>query len=307
MTTITEQAVPIPADVSAPPDYNTRLGIFICIIAMACFACMDAMTKLVIHAYSPPQFLMVRYWAFALCAVIYVSRTTGLRKAVASARPGMQFLRSIVLVLEANVMAFAFAYMGLAEVHSIFAVYPLLVTIFAALLLGENVGWRRQLAVMAGFAGALLIIKPGLGGFNSAAIIPLVGAGLFAAYHIVTRFVADVDSFETSFIYMAVVGALAITPIGIAAWKPLTLEAGLIIFMMAALGIIGHLLLVKALSLAKASTIQPFNFFLLAWATLLGTTLFGERPDALAIVGTIVIVGAGLFTIMRERTVKAAN
>ena len=302
MTSISDTAVAQPQ-----PATNARLGIFVCIVAMACFACMDAMTKLVIHAYSPPQFLMVRYWGFALCAIIYVSRTTGLRRAMASSRPGLQFVRSIVLVLEANVMAFAFAYLGLAEVHAIFAVYPLLVTIFAALLLGESVGWRRRLAVLAGFVGALLIIKPGIGVFNGAVLIPIVGAGLFAAYHIVTRFVAGTDRFETSFLFMAVIGALSITPIGIASWRPLDLEAGFIISMMAVLGIVGHLLLVKALALADASTIQPFNFFLLAWATLIGTTMFGERPDALAVLGTIVIVAAGLFTIWRERAAKPSG
>lgn len=304
MTSSNQQAVGIVAGAHEDSSSNTRLGIFICIVAMACFACMDAMTKLVIHTYSPPQFLMIRYWAFALCAVIFVSRTTGLKRAMKSARPGLQFIRSIVLVLEANVMAFAFAYLGLAEVHAIFAVYPLLVTIFAAVLLGENVGWRRRVAVVAGFGGALLIIKPGLDVFNVAVLIPLIGAALFAAYHIVTRFVSGADRFETSFLFMAVIGALAITPMGIAAWKPLTIQAGWIISMMAILGIVGHLLLVKALALASASTIQPFNFFLLAWATIIGTTLFGERPDALAVCGTLVIVAAGLFTIIRERVSK---
>ena len=286
---------------------NARLGIFICIVAMACFACMDAMTKLVVHAYSPPQFLMIRYWGFVLCAVIYVSRTTGLRAAMQSARPGLQFIRSIILVLEATVMAFAFAFLGLAETHAIFAVYPLLATILAAMVLREPVGWRRRLAILGGFVGALLIIKPGLGVFHPAVFIPLTGAALFAAYHIVTRFVAGEDSFETSFLFMAVIGALAITPVGIIAWKPLTWEAGIVITMMAVLGIVGHLLLVKALALANASTIQPFNFFLLAWATLIGTTMFGERPDIVAIAGTVLIVAAGLFTILRERTVHSAD
>ncbi len=283
---------------------NARLGIFICIVAMACFACMDAMTKLVVQQYSPPQFLMIRYWAFVLCALVYVSRTTGLKAAMASVRPGLQFLRSIVLVMEANVMAFAFLYLGLAEAHAIFAMYPLLITVMAATILREPVGWRRRMAITAGFTGALLIIKPGLAVFQPAAMIPLAGAGLFAVYHIVTRFVSDRDSFETSFLFMAVIGALAVTPVGIVAWRPLTNEAAGIIAMMTVLGITGHLLLVKALECAHASTLQPFNFFLLAWATLIGTSLFGERPDALAIAGTIVIVTAGLFTIFRERSVK---
>jgi drug/metabolite transporter (DMT)-like permease len=239
--------------------------------------------------------------------VIYISRTTGLRAAMRSARPGLQFTRSIILVLEAAVMALSFAFLGLSEAHAIFAVYPLLVTVLASTILREHVGWRRRIAIIAGFIGALFIIKPGLDVFQPAILIPLAGAGLFATYHIVTRFVAGADSFETSFLYMAVIGALAITPMGIATWKPLVFEAGLVIAMMAVLGIAGHLLLVKALALADASTIQPFNFFLLAWATLIGTTMFAERPDFLSLIGTTVIVAAGLFTIFRERSVKAGE
>ncbi|MGI9465002.1 MAG: DMT family transporter, partial [Aestuariivirgaceae bacterium] len=249
-------------------------------------------------------FLMIRYWAFALCALIYVSRTIGLKAAMVSARPGWQFIRSMILILEANAMAFGLAYLGLAEIHSIFAVYPLMATVMAAVMLREHVGWRRRLAIVAGFAGALLIIKPGLGVFQPAAMIPLAAAGLFAAYHVVTRFVASHDRFETSFLFMAVIGALAVTPIGIVSWRPMSSEAFGVIAMMSALGIIGHLLLVKALAYAKASTLQPFNFFLLAWATLIGTSLFGERPDVSAVAGTVLIVAAGLFTIFRERTIQ---
>ncbi len=284
---------------------NARLGIFICVVAMACFACMDAMTKLVIQHYAPPQFLMIRYWAFAICAIIYVTRTVGLGVAMRSVRPGWQFVRSLILILEANVMAFGLAYLGLAEIHSIFAVYPLMATIMAAAILREPVGWRRRLAIVGGFAGALMIIKPGHDIFQPAAAIPLAAAALFATYHVVTRFVADHDRFETSFLLMAVIGALAITPLGIASWRPLSGEALGIIAMMSVLAIIGHLMLVKALAFAQASTLQPFNFFLLAWATLIGTTMFAERPDVLAVAGTILIVAAGLFTIWRERTIEA--
>ena len=280
---------------------NARLGIFICVVAMACFAFMDAMTKLVVQHYAPPQFLMIRYWAFAMCAVIYVSRTCGIRAAMVSSRPGWQFIRSVILIVEAAVMAFGLAYLGLAEIHSIFAVYPLMATLLAAVVLRESVGWRRRMAIIAGFAGALLIIKPGFGVFQLAALIPLAAAALFAAYHIVTRFVAGHDRFETSFMFMAVIGALAITPLGIMSWRPLTVEALGPIAMMTILGVVGHLLLIKALEFAHASTLQPFNYFLLAWATLIGVSLFGERPDVATLAGTLVIVAAGLFTIHRER------
>ena len=265
---------------------------------------MDAMTKLVVHEYAPQQFLMVRYWGFVILALIWANRTIGIKAAFKSARPGLQFLRSIILIVEAATMAIAFAYLGLAEAHAIFAVYPLLTVVLAALVLREPIGWRRRAAIAVGFLGALLIIKPGMGVFQTAALIPLAGAALFASYAILTRFMAGEDRFEVSFCYMAVMGALAVTPLGLLSWRPPTLEAAGVIGLMAVLGIAGHVLLVKALEYANASALQPFNFFLLAWATMIGMSVFGERPDLLTIVGTIVIVAAGLFTIFRERAIK---
>ena len=286
-------------------DQRNRRGIVICILAMASFACMDAMTTFVVKQYAPSQILMLRYAVFTWCALAYVNRTTGIRKAFSSARPGLQFVRSMLLTLEAGVMAVALGKLGLAETHALFAVFPLMATALAALVLGEQVGWRRRIAVLAGFAGALLIIRPGYGVFQLAALLPLLAAGLFATYHILTRMASHADSFETSFVFMAMVGALSVTPLGIIEWRQPDLEGWGYLMAMAFLGIAGHLLLVRALEFAPAATLQPFNYFLLAWATVIGITVLREEVDPLSLIGTVIIVVAGLFTMLRERTVKS--
>lgn len=284
---------------------RTRRGVLICIAAMAVFACMDALTTIVVKHHTPAQILMLRYWVFAVCAVAYVHRTVGIRAALAAAAPGLQFFRSILLTFEAVIMAFALGFLGLAETHALFAIFPLIATALAALVLKETIGWRRSAAVAAGFIGALLIIRPGLGVFQPAALLPLLAAGLFAAYHIVTRQVSHKDSFETSFVFMAGVGALSITPLGILEWQPPTPQGWAMLAAMAGLGIAGHLMLVKALEYAPASVLQPFNYFLLAWATVVGIAVLGETVEMMTLAGTGIIVIAGLFTMFREKTVKA--
>lgn len=286
---------------------SQQIGIFLCILAMAIFAIMDAVTKLAIQDYSAPQIIMVRYWLFAALVVYLAKRKLGLRATFRSARPGLQFLRSILIVLEAVVMAIAFRHLGLAETHALFAVSPLIVTVLAGLVLGEAVGWRRRIAVLIGFAGAVMIIQPGLGVLQIAALLPLAAAGLWALYSIVTRYTGQVDSFETSLAFMALVGALAVTPLAITSWQMPDAEGWMLILIIAVLGITSHLLLIKALALAEASVLQPFSYFLLGWATLIGVVIYGERPDALSIAGTVLIAASGLFTILRERKLNTGS
>ncbi len=280
-----------------------RRGILICIVAMAAFACMDAMTTFVVRDYAPAQIMMIRYWAFCLCALAFVQRTVGIRAAFASARPGLQFVRSMLLAVETIVMAMALGLLGLAETHALFAVFPLIATGLAVLFLGEPIGWRRGIALMAGFAGALIIIRPGIGVFHPAALLPLAAATIFAGYHIVTRLVSHHDNFHTSFAFMAMIGALLLTPLGLAQWRAPSAEGWMYLSAMAVLGVFGHALLVKGLEYTPATVLQPFNYFLLAWATVIGVTVLGEPVDWLNIAGAAVIVCAGLFTMFREREV----
>ena len=283
---------------------DTRRGVIICVVAMAAFACMDAMTTFVVRQYAPSQILMLRYGLFALCALAYVQRTVGIRKAMKSANPGLQFIRSILLTFETVIMAISLGMLGLAETHALFAVFPLMATAMAVLFLGESIGWRRRIAILAGFCGALLIIRPGFGAFELSALLPLLAAALFATYHIITRKVSGADGFETSFLFMAVVGALSITPLGIMEWRAPDAQGWTYMGLMAVLGIAGHLLLVKALEYAPASVLQPFNYFLLAWATVIGITVLGEHIETLNLIGTAIIVIAGLFTMFREKTLN---
>jgi len=279
----------------------TKTGMVLCITAMIIFAVQDALAKSVVATYPISQFLLVRYWIFVVGAVIFVSRSAGLKRAFTSKRPFLQIVRSFLVMSETFVFIWGLQYMGLAETHAIFAISPLLATGLAGLLLHEQIGWRRITALLVGFAGALLIIKPGMQAFNVAALIPLTAALMFAFYNIITRYTGQVDVYQTSLLYMAVVGAICITPIGINEWITPTPGAMGVMIIAAIFAISAHLLLIKSLQLAAASVIQPFSYFLLIAATAIGIGFFGERPDLASYIGGALVVASGLFTLFREQ------
>jgi len=279
-------------------------GMLVCLTALALFACQDAFTKILARDYAVTQFLLVRFWAFAAFATVFAAWRCGLRTALRSARPRLQLVRCVIVVVEIGLFAFALRSLGLAEIHAISATFPLIATALAGPVLGEPVGWRRRVAVAVGFAGALIIIRPGSGVFHGAALIALAAAAMFATYNILTRLVSRSDRFETSLLYLAWVGAIGTTPFGLAAWRAPDAAAWVMMGLLAVSGIVGHLLFIKALELTPASLLQPLNYSLLVWATLIGFVVFGELPDAWTVIGAAVIVGSGLYAMFRERVRK---
>lgn len=282
-------------------DRSARIGVVLCLMALFTFACQDTATKVLAQSYAIPQVIMVRFWAFAAFTVLYAASRGRLKEAARSRRPWLQIFRCLLIVAEMIAFNTGLRYLGLAESHALFAVFPLMATALAVPILGERVGWRRWFGVLAGFAGALVIIRPGLGVFQAAALIPLVAALGFAAYNLVTRLASFSDGFGTSLLYMGVVGALASTAVGLPMWRTPDAGGWMLLAFVSATGIVGHMLLIKALEFAPATLLQPFNYSLLVWASLLGFLVFGELPDIWTVLGAAIIVGAGGYVIWRER------
>lgn len=289
----------LPADDSERRSH--RIGIALCLAALLIIAVQDGIAKVLIRDYPVAQIVMFRFWFFTVFAVIFASMRGGLGAAVRSRRPVLQVFRSLVFVGEIALFAFGLHFLGLAEIHALIATFPLIATALAIPILGEKVGWRRWLGVAIGFIGALVIIRPGLEVFQPAALIPVGCAFLFAIYNLTTRLASFRDSFETSTLYMAVVGCIAATVFGLSQWQaPATEDLPLLLFF-SSLGVIGHMMFVKALEFAQASLLQPFNYSLLVWASLIGFVGFGEVPDFWTIAGAALIVGGGGYVIWRER------
>jgi len=296
-----------PASGGAPGDRRTLQAIVMLLIATLFFASQDALTKHLVQTLPASQIVAVRFFFFALFALAYVRGRVGIRAAFRSRRPWMQICRGLLLSFEIIVFAYAIQFLGLAEMHTLFACFPLLVTALSVPLLGEPVGWRRWAAVTCGFIGTLIILRPGLGVFDPAAFIALAAALMFALYNLLTRKVARDDSFDTSLAYMGVVGFAGAMLIAPFYWRPVTAAEAAWLLCISTTSIIGHLLLIKSLALVPAVILQPFNYFILLWAVIIAFLLHGEVLSPLTMLGAAIVVASGVFIARREYKLMRAG
>ena len=284
---------------------NERLGILLMIITTIVFASQDGLSKYLATEYNVYMVVMIRYWFFAAFVISMSSRRTGgIKLVVKTKSPILQIFRSLILVAEMCITILAFTLLGLAETHAIFASYPLIIAMLSGPILGEYVGWRRWLAICVGFIGILIILNPGNGIFSPYALVPLAGAILFAIYGLLTRYVGQYDDSSTSFYWTGVVGSIAMTVIGLNFWDPVSRSDWSVMLLLSASGVVGHYLLIKCYEVAEASAVQPFAYLQLIWASMIGIIIFGEQITTNVLIGACIIVGAGLFTLWRERKVS---
>jgi drug/metabolite transporter (DMT)-like permease len=174
-------------------------------------------------------------------------------------------------------------------------------------MLGEQVGWRRWLAVSIGFIGTLIIIQPGSGVFSPFAMTALACALMFAIYNIITRKVSRQDSLETSLLYFGVVGFLVTLLAVPFFWQPMSNSEILWLLMISIISIFSHLLLIKSLELAPAVILQPFNYFILVWAMVIGYSFYGEILDTTTLIGAVLVIGSGVYIARREYLVARTH
>jgi len=285
-------------------EQNTRLGIILMVITMLIFAIQDAFSKHLASEYNVFMVVMVRYWFFALFVLALARRQGGIRAAARTDQLGLQIGRGVLLVAEICVMVAAFTLLGLIESFAVFACYPLLVAALSGPILGERVGPWRLMAIVAGFIGMLIVLQPGAGAFSIYALIPLCSATMFALYALLTRFASRRDTSITSFFWTGIAGTVAITPVGLFFWEPMTLPDWGWMLALCISGALGHWLLIKVYELAEAGAVQPFAYLHLVFGALVGLLIFSESLRTNVVVGAGIIIGAGLFTIWREQRAK---
>lgn len=281
---------------------NARLGITLIIVTTVVFAAQDGISRHLGSTYNVQMIVMLRYWFFALFVLSAARRASGgIPQAAKTAHLGLQILRGIILAVEIWIAVLAFTLLGLIESHAIFACYPLLIAALSGPILGEKVGWRRWSAIVVGFTGLLIILRPGVGVFSTLALLPLLSAILFAIYGILNRYVARNDRAGTSFFWTGVVGAIVSTGMGIWYWEPMTGPDWIWMGVLCVSGALGHWLLIKSYEVAEASVLQPFAYLQLVFVAFIGLTVFGEELKLNVALGTMVVIAAGLFTLWRER------
>ena len=272
------------------------------ILTTMIFAVQDGISRHLGAHYSVMTVVMIRFWFFAAFVVaLSASRSGGIARVARSRALGLQIFRGVLLVAEICVTVLSFVLLGLIPSHAIFATCPLIIAALAGPVLGERVGWRRKAAIGVGLAGVLVILRPGFQVFSPVALVPLLGAFMFALYGLLTRLVARVDSAETSFFWTGVAGAAAITAVAPFWWTPMQGWADWCWMALLCLtGVVGHFLLIKVYEVAEAGTVQPFAYFQLVFVSIMALAIFDERPDVSTVAGAGLILAAGLYTVIRE-------
>ena len=281
---------------------NARLGILLMIATTFVFALQDGISRHLAGEYNPVMVVMVRYWFFASFVVVYAMRKSGgFRAAVRTTQLPLQIFRGFLLAGEIIIALISFVYLGLVQTHAIFASYPLMVAALAGPVLGEKVGWRRWVAIGVGFVGMLVVLQSGATVFSPYMLVAILSSLMFAVYGLLTRFVARKDSAMTSFFWTGVAGCAFMTVIGVWFWEPMIGFDWVWMGILCLTGAGGHFLLIKTLEVAEASTVQPFAYLQLVFASLIGVLVFHEALRANVVLGAGIIVTAGLFTLWRER------
>ncbi len=288
---------------------RSTLAIGLVLSAMLAFAIMDGLTKIVSQSLPIPQILWVRNIVFTAVAIALIRRRLGnkpMLELVHSARPGLQFIRALLLIVESAMFMLAFKLMPLADVHAVASATPLLVVALSVPVLGESVGPRRWAAVLVGFIGVLLIIRPGVTTMQPAVLIALGGSALWAVYQMFVRLSSRVDRSETTSLWTAAVGLGATSLIGPLNWTWPDATTWALLIALALLGTFAHAAFIAALGMTQPALLQPFTYTLFVWAVVVGYILFGDLPDLWTLLGASIIIASGLYVWHRER-VRAAE
>ncbi len=286
---------------------NTDKGILILVISTFVFATQDAITKLLTDSVSPLQFIGSRYLVFLIFALLWACRKYTLKDVFRVKHPVLQTIRGFLLATEMMIFAYTLQHVGVGAMHAIFASFPLLVTAMSPFILKEKVGWRRWTAVSIGFIGTVIIIAPGSLDFTIYSLWAISCAVIFALYNVLTRYVSEQDSTESSLVYTALVGAIMFTIPALMQWQPITYTQTTWIGLLCALGVISHFLLILALKYAPAATLQPFNYFTLPWAILIGYVAFSEQLELNQLIGAFIVVASGVYIALRQRKLKESD
>nr|WP_298104103.1 DMT family transporter [uncultured Shinella sp.] len=283
---------------------SKRLGYVFTLLAIVIFSLQDAISKHLGSVYPPVFIAMLRFWAFGAFAIVLGMRSPGgLKAAAATKRLPLQILRGVLLAAQIVVVITAFSTVGLAHSQAILASGPIFVALLSMPLLGERVGWRRWLAIGVGLCGVLIIVRPGGEGFDMSVLLPLAGALSFAVYVITTRLVSRDDAASTSFFYTGVAGAVAISLVGPFFWTNLAPVDWLWMALLCVTGISSHYFLIRAYDLLDAAAVQPLTYLQVVMAAVIGSTVFGETLSLNMVLGSAIVMGAGIFTIWRESVV----
>lgn len=284
---------------------NRTAGILWMLATIFCFIALDAVMKYLMDDYSLVQVTWARFF-FATVAVFIICARR-LPELAISRTPGLQSLRSILLMTTTGLFNAGIKTTPLATATTIMFLGPLFVTMLSIPMLGEKVGVRRWSGVMIGLLGALVVVRPwesGLGATGTGMLFLLAAAFTNANYQILTRKVRADDPL-TSLLFTATAGAIVTSCMVPWFWTWPTAKGWLLFAASGLFGGLGHYCLIHSLKAAPASVVAPFNYSSILWATLFGLVIWQEFPDGWTWAGAVLIIASGLYVFHRERVTHA--
>lgn len=275
-------------------------GIACMLAAVAAFAVMDAMLKLLAPHYAPMQVAALRGLSSLPLVVAWVL-LSGAVRSLWRVRWFLHLLRGVLSVVMLAAFAYALRTLPLADAYALFFVAPLMVTALAVPILGEHVGWRRWSAIMVGLLGVLIILRPGGQGMVSLAGIAVLVAALgYALSAIAVRVIGRTDTTQSMVFWMIAMVSVFATALAWPQWQPLLPSHWPVLGVLAISGAAGQAAVTEAFRHTPASVVAPFEYTALAWGMGLDALLWQVAPDGMMLAGAAVIVASGLYLIRRD-------
>ncbi len=273
-------------------------GLLLMALGMFLFSAVDTTAKFLTDSLHPFQIVWTRQLGLLVAAIALIAIHG--QSILRTAHPWLQLLRGGVAACSAALFIFGVSYVALADAVAVSFVAPFMVTILGALILREPVGIRRWVAVALGFAGALIVIRPGLGVVHPAAGFVVLAAFFFAVRQIISRALSDTDRTATTIVYTALVSVAVLTLPMAYVWKTPSGSEWVLLLLVAVLAAAAEICVIKALELAMAVVVAPVQYTLIVWGTFYGFVVFGQLPDIWTWAGAAIIVATGLYTLRRE-------
>ncbi|MDC0563744.1 DMT family transporter [Alphaproteobacteria bacterium] len=282
-----------------PTARDNLVGIGLMLLSMFVFSAVDTIAKVLTTDFHPLQIVWTRQ--LGLVAGVFVMMALRGASLFETNRRKLQLARGLMAALSPALFITAINYVPLADAIAVTFVAPFVVTMFSALLLKEKVGIHRWSAVVVGFLGTLVILRPGFDGFEPALLLAVLAAVLFAFRQIISRYLSSSDKTETTVAYTALVAVMVLfIPLPFVWQTPVSGFHLLLMAIMAILAGLGEFLIIKALEVALAVVVSPVHYTVLIWGSLYGYFVFGDFPNYLTWIGAIIIILSGLYTLYRE-------
>jgi drug/metabolite transporter (DMT)-like permease len=280
---------------------NRLTGIGLVSLTYVCFTLLDGSAKWLVQSVPVLVVVWLRFLTHALIGSALMFPMRGLAL-VRTRHLRWHLLRGLMFVAMTGMNFWALQYLQLTVTAAIFFTVPILIALLSAPLLGERQDARRWAAILVGFAGVLVIVRPGSDAFHPAMLLSMANAVLVALFNLMTRKLAAYDSPETIQFLPAVVASVVLAPFALAAWEtPQGWLEWLTLCLLGVFGGTGHHLLAMAHRHAPASTLAPFLYQQILYMALFGYLVFGTLPDAQVWLGAAIVVGSGLYLFSRER------